>query len=95
MGKEITSLINTVAIERNRYHYYSTLIDILAFLATHQSAFRRKIDAFESEDEGEMDSFSVYLIILLKNANVYVQSIKLSHEMRRTPVPICKTNLLL
>ena len=56
MGKKITSLVNTVAIERNCY-YFSTLIDIVAFLATHHLAFRGKKDAFESEDEREMDSF--------------------------------------
>ena len=56
MGKEITSLVNTKAIERNCYHF-STLIDIVAFLAIHQLAFKGETDAFESEYEGEMDSF--------------------------------------
>ena len=50
MGKEIISLLNTEAIERNRY-YFSTLIGVVAFSATLQLAFRGKIDAFESEDE--------------------------------------------
>ena len=54
--KKITSLVNTVAIEKNRC-YFSTLIDIVAFLAIHQLAFRGKIDAFESEDEGETGLF--------------------------------------
>ena len=56
MGREITSLVNTETFERNRY-YFSTFIDILAFLATHQLTFIGKIDAFESKDEEEMDSF--------------------------------------
>ena len=56
MGKKITSLliVNTEAVERNRC-YFSTLIDLglVAFLVAHQPlAFRGKIDAFESEDEG-------------------------------------------
>ena len=48
MGEEITLLVNTEVTERNRY-YFSILIDIVAVLATHQLAFRGKIDAFESE----------------------------------------------
>ena len=57
MGKEATSLVNTVAIERNPY-YFPTLIDmVVAFLATHQLAFRGKTDAFESEDEGRNGLF--------------------------------------
>ena len=58
MGKKITSLVNTEAIERNRY-YFSTLIDILACLEIHQLIYREKINAFESKDEGKMDSFYV------------------------------------
>ena len=38
-------------MKRNRC-YFSTLIDIVAFLATHELAFKEEIDAFESEDEG-------------------------------------------
>ena len=56
MGKKITSLINTEAIERNRYYFF-TLIDIVAFLGTHQLAFRGKIDVFQSEDKRKMNSF--------------------------------------
>ena len=52
MVKEITLLVNTEAIERNRY-YFSTL----ALLVTHQLAFREKIDAFESKTKKEIDSF--------------------------------------
>ena len=47
MDKEITLLVNTEAIERNR-HYFSALIDRVAFSATHQLALRGKIDAFET-----------------------------------------------
>ena len=50
MGKQITSLVNTEAFKINRY-YFSTLIDPVAFLTTHQLAFREKIDAFENEGE--------------------------------------------
>ena len=49
-GKQITSLVNTEAIKRNRY-YFSTLIDPVAFLTTHQLAVRGKIVAFENEGE--------------------------------------------
>ena len=51
MGKDIVSLVNTEAIERNRYYFFS-LIDVEAFLDTHQLVFREKIEAFESKDEG-------------------------------------------
>ena len=59
MGREITSLVNIEAFERNRC-YFSTFIDILAFLATHQLTFKEKIDAFESKDEGEMNSLGLF-----------------------------------
>ena len=39
MGKNISSIVNTEAIDRNRC-YFSNLIDIVAFLATHQLPFR-------------------------------------------------------
>ena len=94
MGKEITSLVNTEVIEINRY-YFSTLIDVVAFLATHKLTFREKIDAFESEDERGIDSFSVWLFTLLKTTSVYVLSLELSRKMQRTLVPMCKMNLLL
>ena len=47
MATEITSLVNTEATERNCY-YFSTIIDIVAFFATRQLAFRLPIDAFEN-----------------------------------------------
>ena len=50
MSEKIISLVNTEAVERNCF-YFSTLIDIAAFLASHQLAFRGKIDALKSEDE--------------------------------------------
>ena len=55
MGKEITSLVNTEAIKRNRY-YFSTLIEIVAFLSACQLAFREEINAFKSGDKGGMGS---------------------------------------
>ena len=55
MCKEIALVVNTEAIERNRY-YFATLIDVVVFLATHQLAFRGKIDTWESKDEGEIVS---------------------------------------
>ena len=71
MGKEITSLGNTEAIERNRY-YFSTLIDMVTFLVSHQLALRGKIDAFESKDEGGNGlCLSLFtLITLLKKTKV-------------------------
>ena len=57
MCKEIALVVNTEAIERNRY-YFATLIDVVVFLATHQLAFRGKIDTWESEDEGGKGLFS-------------------------------------
>ena len=60
MGKEIISLVNTEAIEKNCY-YFSTLIDIVVFLATHQLVFRGKIDALESEDKGRNEVFLIAL----------------------------------
>ena len=56
MAEEITSLVNTEAIERKRYNF-STSIDIVAFLATHQLIFTGKVDAFESKDEGRNEIF--------------------------------------
>ena len=56
INKEITSIINTKAIEKNHY-YFSTFIDVADFLATNQLVFRGKINAFESEDGEEKDSF--------------------------------------
>ena len=50
MSEKIISLVNTEAVERNCF-YFSTLIDIAAFLAGHQLAFRGKIHGFESKDE--------------------------------------------
>ena len=50
MRKEITSLVNSEAIERNCC-YFSTLNDIVACFATHRLACRGEIDAFESKDE--------------------------------------------
>ena len=56
MTKKITSLVNAEAIKRNRY-YFVILIAIVVFLAAHQLAFRGKIDAFGSEDEGVNELF--------------------------------------
>ena len=64
MGKEITSLVNTQAIERNRY-YFSTSIDIVAFLSTHQLVF--KFDAFKSEDKAENGLFLSMFIYTVEN----------------------------
>ena len=41
MGKEIFSLVNAEAIERNRY-YFSTLIDIVAFFGHSSVGSQRK-----------------------------------------------------
>ena len=57
IDKEITSLVNTEVILKNRYNI-STSIDIVDFLADHQLTFRGKIHAFESEVEGGNGLFS-------------------------------------
>ena len=49
-------MVNTQATERNHYYFF-TLIDIVAFLSTHQLVFKGIIDAFESENEGENGLF--------------------------------------
>ena len=56
MGQEIISLVNTEAIERNRY-YFSILIDIVALLAAHQLAFREKLTHIKAKTKKEMDNF--------------------------------------
>ena len=87
-------MINTQAIERNRY-YFSMSIDIAAFLSTHQLVFKGKIDAFESEDEGENGLFLNMFIYTVENDQCLCAKLKLSPEMQCTFIPICKTNLLL
>ena len=56
-------------MERYRYNF-STLIDIVVFLATHQLASRGKIDTFESEDEGGNGFFLVCVITVWKKTSV-------------------------
>ena len=87
-------MVNTQAIERSRYNF-STSIDIIAFLSIHQLVFKGKIDAFESEDEGENGLFLNMFIYTVKNDQCLCAIIKLSLEMQCTFIPICKTNLLL
>ena len=91
IGKEITSLVNTQTIERSRY-YFSTLINIVAFLSIHQLVFKRKTDAIESEDKVENGLFlSLFNYPIENNQRLR----ELSFEMQYTPVLISKTNLLL
>ena len=72
MGKKITSLVITEAIQRNRY-YFSTLIDKIAFLATHQLAFKGKIDTFESkEGRGNGLFFSLFNYTVKKDQHLRV-----------------------
>ena len=52
MGKEITSLVNTEAIERNCY-YFSNLSDIVAFLAIYQLAFEEKLTHLKAKTKEE------------------------------------------
>jgi len=62
LGQEISTLVSSATIERNRF-YFSTLIDIAAFLAIHQLAFRGRSDAFastEKEGNGLFMSFLFY-----------------------------------
>ena len=57
MGKEIILFVNTQAIQKKLLLFFSTLIDIVTFLATHQLLFKGKIDAFESKDGGKIGLF--------------------------------------
>ena len=56
MGKEITSLVNSEAIERNRY-YFSTEINIVTFMATDQLAFEEKLTHLKATTREGMNSF--------------------------------------
>ena len=68
-------MVNTQAIKRSRY-YFSTSIDIVAFLSTHQLVFKGKIDAFESEDEGENGLFLNMFIYTVENGQCLCAIIK-------------------
>uniref|UniRef100_A0A671QMD9 DUF4371 domain-containing protein n=1 Tax=Sinocyclocheilus anshuiensis TaxID=1608454 RepID=A0A671QMD9_9TELE len=50
-GKEISTLLHTEQIQRNRY-YMSSLIDVVEFLVSNQLPLRGKIEAFDHLDEG-------------------------------------------
>ena len=49
----------------------------------------------KAKTKGEIDSFQDCLTTRLKKAIVYLQSLKLSHEMQCTSVPICKMSMYL
>ena len=97
----ITSLVNIEAIERNRYYFSTFLIDLIPFLATLQLAFKRKIDVFESEDEGENGLFLSLLNCIVgkdQRLRTIIKTIPrnricktIPRKSQRTPVPICKT----
>ena len=55
MEEEIISLANTTQLKEIAIIFLPYLT--VAFLATHQMAFREKNDAFESENKEEIDSF--------------------------------------
>ena len=56
MGKKITSLVITEAIQRNRY-YFSTMIDILIFWPLINLHSEKKSTHLKAKTKGEMDSF--------------------------------------
>jgi len=66
-SKEISTLLNSNAIERNKY-YISSLIDVIEFLGTHQLAFRGTVDeAFSSMEDGGSGLFLSLLNFSMKN----------------------------
>ena len=56
MGEKITSLVNTNAIERNRY-YFSALIDIAAFWLLINWHKEKKLTHLKAKTKWEMNSF--------------------------------------
>lgn len=65
-GTETSTLVKTKRLDRNQY-YMSSIIDILAFLATHQLPLRGTLDAFDSMGEGGSGLFlSLYQYTLQK-----------------------------
>ena len=54
--KWLRKLPHYSTIERNRY-YFSTLIDIAVFLATHQFALRGKLTYLKAKTKDKMNSF--------------------------------------
>ena len=68
MNTEIGPFVNVEVIKRSRY-YFATLNIVVAFLATHQLAFRGKIDSLKTKT---MNSFPDCVVILLKKCPVFV-----------------------
>jgi len=55
-SKDISTLLNSNAIERDKY-YISSLIDVIEFLVAHKLAFRETVKAFSSIEDGEAGFF--------------------------------------
>jgi len=64
-SKEISTLLNSNAIEKNKY-YISSLTDVIEFLATHQLAFRGTVEAFSSMEDGGSRLFLLLLNFSIK-----------------------------
>jgi len=64
-SKEVSTLLNSNAIERNKY-YISSLNDVAEFLATHQLAFRGRVEAFSSMEDGGSGLFLSLLDFSIK-----------------------------
>ncbi len=57
-SKEISTLINTDQLQRNRY-YLSAIIDVVEFLAVNQLPLRGDHDAYSGMSEGGCGLFFV------------------------------------
>jgi len=64
-SKEISTLLNSNAIERNK-DYISSLVDVREFLATHQLVFRGTVEAFSSMEDGGSGLFLSLLNFSIK-----------------------------
>ena len=64
-GKEISTLINTDQLRKNRY-YVSSLVDVVGFLVENQLPLRGKLDAFGDMSEGGSGLFLSLLDYTIK-----------------------------
>ena len=64
-GNEVSTLVNTEQLRRNRY-YVGSLIDVVGFLVENQLPLRRKIEAFDDMSEGGSGLFLSMLSYTIK-----------------------------
>lgn len=64
-GSEVSTLVNTDQLNRNRY-YVGSLIDVVVFLAENQLPLRGKLDAFDNMSEGGSGLFLSMLDYTIK-----------------------------